>query len=210
VKTVNILQNNHPFVRAPHKTLLSMSLPVLLSLVAEPLTGLVDTAFVARLGSESLAALGVGTVTLSGIFWAFNFLGIGTQTEVAQAHGRQEFNVAKEVGGSALFLAALIGMLLVVFGLPFVPHVSRVMGAAGAVFDLSAQYIQIRLFGAPAVLLTIAAFGIFRGMPDMRTPFYVAIIIDTLNIILDPLLIFGDGPVPRLGVYGAGLAGTGE
>jgi MATE family multidrug resistance protein len=51
VKTVNILQNNHPFVRAPHKTLLSMSLPVLLSLVAEPSTGLVDTAFVARLGS---------------------------------------------------------------------------------------------------------------------------------------------------------------
>ena len=48
-----------------------MSLPVLLSLVAEPLTGLVDTAFVARLGSESLAALGVGTVILSGIFWVF-------------------------------------------------------------------------------------------------------------------------------------------
>ena len=177
-----------------------MSLPVLLSLVAEPLTGLVDTAFVARLGAESLAALGVGTVTLSGIFWAFNFLGIGTQTEVAQAHGRQEFNVAKEVGGSALVLAALIGLLLVIFGLPFVPHVSRVMGATGAVYDLSVQYMQIRLFGAPAVLLTIAAFGIFRGMQDMRTPFYVAIIINTLNSILDPLLIFGYGPFPRRGV----------
>jgi Na+-driven multidrug efflux pump len=107
VKSKTNLQNDHPFVKSPHKTLLSMSLPVLLSLVAEPLTGLVDTAFVARLGSESLAALGVGTVTLSGIFWVFNFLGIGTQTEVAQAHGRQEFNVAGEVGGSALALAAL-------------------------------------------------------------------------------------------------------
>ncbi len=185
-----------------------MSFPVLLSLVAEPLTGLVDTAFVARLGSESLAALGVGTVTLSGIFWIFNFLGIGTQTEVAQAYGRQEFNVAKEVGGSALILGALIGILLVVLGLPFVPYVSRIMGASGAVYDLSSQYIQIRLFGAPAVLLTIAAFGIFRGMQDMRTPFWVAISINTLNIILDPLLIFGYGPFPRLGVFGAGLAST--
>jgi MATE family multidrug resistance protein len=206
VKSKTNLQNDHPFVKSPHKTLLSMSLPVLLSLVAEPLTGLVDTAFVARLGSESLAALGVGTVTLSGIFWVFNFLGIGTQTEVAQAHGRQEFNVAGEVGGSALALAALIGLLLVVVGLPSVPYISRVMGATGAVYDLSSQYIQIRLFGAPAVLLTIAAFGIFRGMQDMQTPFYVAITINTLNIILDPLLIFGYGPFPRLGVFGAGLA----
>jgi MATE family multidrug resistance protein len=127
---------------------------------------------------------------------------------VAQAHGRQELSVAKDIGGSALALAALIGLLLVVFGQPFVPYVSTVMGATGAVFDLSAQYIRIRLFGAPAVLLTIAAFGIFRGMQDMRTPFYVAISINTLNIILDPLLIFGYGPFPRLGVFGAGLAST--
>ncbi|MDX1708460.1 MAG: MATE family efflux transporter [Desulfobacterales bacterium] len=208
MKTEAKVQNDHPFVRSPHKTLLSMSVPVLLSLVAEPLTGLVDTAFVARLGAESLAALGVGTVTLSGIFWIFNFLGIGTQTEVAQAYGRQEFNVAKEAGGSALVLSVLIGIVLVVVGLSFVPYVSRIMGASGAVYDLSTQYIQIRLFGAPAVLLTIAAFGIFRGMQDMRTPFWVAISINTLNIILDPLLIFGYGPFPRMGVFGAGLAST--
>ena len=201
-------QNDHPFVKSPHKTLLSMSEPVLLSLVAEPLTGLVDTAFVARLGAESLAALGVGTVTLSGIFWIFNFLGIGTQTEVAQAQGRQEFNITKDIGGTALVLAVLIGLLLVMLGLPFVPYVSKVMGASGAVYDLSSQYIQIRLFGAPAVLLTIAAFGIFRGMQDMHTPFWVATGINTLNIILDPLLIFGYGPFPRLGVFGAGLAST--
>ena len=135
---------DHPFVNSPHATLFSMSFPLLLSLIAEPLTGLVDTAFVARLGAESLAALGVGTVTLSGIFWIFNFLGIGTQTEVAQAYGRQKFNVAREVGGSALVLSALIGILLVILGLPFVPHISRVMGARGAVYDLSSQYIQIR------------------------------------------------------------------
>jgi MATE family multidrug resistance protein len=208
VKTELSQKNVHPFVKSPHKTLLSMSLPVLLSMLAEPLTGLVDTAFVARLGAESLAALGVGAVMLSGIFWIFNFLGIGTQTEVAQAYGRQEFKVTRKVGGSALVLGSMIGLLMVVFGLPFVPYVSRVMGASGAVYDLSSQYIQIRLFGAPAVLLTIAAFGIFRGMQDMRTPFWVAISVNTLNIILDPLLIFGYGPFPRLGVFGAGLAST--
>jgi MATE family multidrug resistance protein len=162
VKIANSPQKEHPFVSAPHKTLLSMSFPVLMSLVAESLTGLIDTAFVARLGSESLAALGVGTVTLSGIFWVLNFLGIGTQTEVAQAQGRHESGVAREVGGSALASAALIGLLLVALGLPLVPYVSTVMGATSAVFDLSSQYIQIRLFGAPAVLITIAALA-FSG-----------------------------------------------
>ena len=81
--------NRHPFLTSPNRTLISLSIPVLLSLVAEPLTGLVDTAFISRLGSEPMAALGVGTTILSGIFWIFNFLGIGTQTETAHIYGRK-------------------------------------------------------------------------------------------------------------------------
>ena len=80
------------------------------------------------------------------------------------------------------------------------------MGAEGAVHDFACEYIQIRLFGAPAVLVSLAVFGILRGLQDMRTPFQVAVSINILNIILDPLLIFGLGPFPRLGIFGAGLA----
>ena len=183
-----------------------MSLPVLMSLVAEPLTGLVDTIFIARLGAESLAALGAGTVVLSSIFWAFNFLGIGTQTEVAQAHGRKEEKRTAEIGGLATALSAAIGVLMMVGGLLLVPYLSTVMGAEGAVHDFASQYIQIRLFGSPAILVTLAAFGILRGLQDMSTPFQVAVSINILNIILDPLLIFGYGPFPQLGIFGAGLA----
>lgn len=206
MKSANNLQKEHPFVRSPHKTLLSLSLPVLLSLVAEPITGLVDTAFVARLGAESLAALGAGTVALSSIFWVFNFLGIGTQTEVAQAHGRDESKRTAEIGGLAIGLSAAIGMLMMFGGLPLVPHISNAMGAKGTVQEFASQYIRVRLFGAPAVLVSLAVFGIFRGLQDMRTPFWVAVSINLLNIILDPLLIFGYGPFPRLGIFGAGLA----
>jgi MATE family multidrug resistance protein len=206
VKIANNLKIAHPFVRSPHKTLLSMSLPVLLSLVAEPLTGLVDTAFVARLGAESLAALGAGTVALSSIFWVFNFLGIGTQTEVAQAYGRNELQRTAEIGGLAIVLSAAIGGLMMLGGILLVPFVSTVMGAEGAVHDFASQYIQVRLFGAPAVLISLAVFGILRGLQDMRTPLWVAVSINLLNIILDPLLIFGYGPFPRLGILGAGLA----
>ena len=79
--------DRHPFVARPHRTLIALSVPVLISLIAEPITGLVDTAFVARLGAGPLAALGVGTVLLSSTLWVFNFLGVGTQTEVAHAFG---------------------------------------------------------------------------------------------------------------------------
>jgi MATE family multidrug resistance protein len=206
VKTELYPQSEHPFVKSPHMTLLSMSLPVLLSLVAEPLTGLVDTAFVARLGAESLAALGAGTVALSSVFWAFNFLGIGSQTEVAQAYGRKELKRAAEIGGLAIALSAAIGGLLMFGGLALVPAVSTVMGAEGAVHDFASQYIRVRLFGAPAVLVSLAVFGILRGLQDMRTPFRVAVSINIFNIILDPLLIFGYGPFPQLGIFGAGLA----
>ena len=199
-------KTEHPFVKSPHKTLVSMSLPVLLSLVAEPLTGLADTAFVARLGSESLAALGVGTVALSSVFWIFNFLAIGTQTEVAQAYGRQELKRTAEIGWLAIGLSAAIGALMILAGFPMVPHVSALMGAEGTVYDFASEYIQVRLFGAPAVLVSLAVFGILRGLQDMRTPFQVAVSINILNIILDPLLIFGIGPFPQLGVFGAGLA----
>ena len=129
MKTEDNRQAEHPFVTRPHRTLLSMSLPVLLSLVAEPLTGLADTVFIARLGAESLAALGAGTVALSSVFWVFNFLGIATQTEVAQVYGRQERERASEIGGLAVALSIAIGLLLMIVGLIAVPHVSTLMGA---------------------------------------------------------------------------------
>ncbi len=107
---------NHPFVHAPHRTLLRLAFPVLLSLTAEPLTGLVDTAFVAPLGAVALAALGVGTAALSSVFWIFNFLGIGSQSEVAQALGRGDSARARQMSGLALLLATGIGLVLIGLG----------------------------------------------------------------------------------------------
>jgi MATE family multidrug resistance protein len=199
-------QPEHPFLRAPHRTFFSLSLPVLFSLIAEPLTGLVDTAFISRLGSDSLAALGVGAMVLSGVFWIFNFLGIGTQTEVSQAQGRQDPNQAIRMSSLAIMLSFLFGLLLAVSGLVFAAPVARMMGAVDAVQRQAITYMQLRLFGAPAVLVTIAAFGTLRGLQEMRMPLRVALGINAINIFLDAVLIFGMGPVPPLGVAGAALA----
>jgi len=185
-----------------------MSLPVLLSLTAEPLTGLIDTAFVSRLGTESLSALDVGTMALSSVFWAFSFLGIGTQTEVAQATGQQDTDRATRFASLALIMGSGAGVLLILVGWPVLSSAARLMGAAGSVHDQAVIYMQGRLFGAPAVLVTVACFGVLRGLLDMRTPLAVTAIVNGLNILLDALLIFGIGPFPALGIFGAALASS--
>ncbi|MEM7117972.1 MAG: MATE family efflux transporter [Chloroflexota bacterium] len=201
-------QPPHPFIRSPHRTLLTLSVPVLFSLIAEPLTGLIDTAFVAQLGAVPLAALGVGTVALSSAFWIFNFLGIGTQTEVAQALGQQNQERAIQMTSLALTLAAIIGGLLILLLLPTAVFLTTLLGATDAVQADAAAYVQIRLFGAPAVLLTMTAFGAMRGLQDMKTPLWLALGINILNILLDWLLIFGQMGFPELGVAGAAWAST--
>lgn len=198
----------HPFETAPHRTLFYMSVPVLFSLIAEPLTALVDTAFVSRLGAVPLASLGVGATLLSSVFWVFNFLGIGGQTAVAQALGTGDRQKCSRVNTQLLLVAIAAGFALIFIGIPLTPLVASLMGAEGEVSRLASSYMNIRWLGAPAVLVAVAAFGVLRGSMDMRTPLWIALGINVLNLGLDAVLIFGCGPVPALGVQGAALAST--
>jgi len=201
-------QASHAFVDTPNRTLVALSIPVLFSLIAEPLTGLVDTAFVARLGAPPLAALGVGTIVLSGSFWIFNFLGIGTQTEVAKALGSGRRERAREINGLAIVVSLALGIAVLLVGLPFAPWIAELMSAEGSVHSLAVTYMRVRLLGAPAVLVTIAVFGTLRGLQDMKTPLWIAVGVNVLNLGLDPVLIFGFLGVPAMGVAGAAAAST--
>lgn len=203
-------QNNtliaHRFVEKPNITLIQLAVPVLLSLIVEPLTGLVDTAFISRLGVAPLAALGVSTITLSSFFWIFNFLNVGTQTEIAKALGEADRNKIHAMVNSALLLSLLIALFLVIALFPGISFLAHLMGASLDVHASATAYMKIRLLGTPAILSTLTAFGIFRGLQDMKTPFIIALIVNVLNCLLDPLLIFGLGVFPPLGMQGAALA----
>ena len=201
-------KTTHPFTKRPHRTLVALSIPVLISMTAEPLTALIDTAFVASLGSVSLAALGVGTTAVSSLLWIFNFLSIGTQTEVAQADGKGDVQQAGGIAGLAHALAAGFGLLLILVLIPGAAWLASLLGAEGDVLAQAVSYMQIRLYGAPAVLLMMVTFGALRGLQDMRTPLWIAVGVNALNIVLDWLLIFGNGPFPVMGVAGSALAST--
>ncbi len=205
------LQTVHPFAERPHFTVFAQSLPILGSLLAEPLTGLIDTAFIARLGAEALAALGVGTMVLSTVFWSFSFLGVATQTKIATQCGEEA--LAGSVGRSAartclvaVVVALLMGGAAALVGLPLAGMIAGGMGAEGEVQALAVDYLRWRFLGAPALLASFAAFGALRGAQDMRTPLVVAGGMNALNVVLDPLLIFGMAGLPAMGVAGAALA----
>ncbi len=198
----------HPFLRKPNRTILTLSLPILLSLIAEPLTGLVDTAFVAQLGAEPLAALGVGTGALGSVFWLFGFLATATQTDVAQAIGRGATKTVSKLISLALVVGVIISLALYVLLFAGAKLASSLLGAEGAVLGYAAQYIQLRLLGGPAVIIVIVGFGALRGAQDMRRALWIALGINLVNIVLDPVLIFGWQFVPALGVAGAALASS--
>lgn len=197
---------DHPFIKQPNRTLLALSIPVLFSLIAEPLTGLVDTGFVAQLGAEALAALGVGTAALSSVFWVFNFLGIGTQTSVAQALGEENPERAARITSLALVLAGIFGVALFVLGWLVAEPIASLLGATGDVQTQAVAYMRYRLFGAPAVLAMLTAFGALRGVQDMRTPLWIALVVNGINMVLDTLIIVGYGPIPAWGIAGAAIA----
>ncbi len=196
------------FLKTPFRAFFSLWTPVLFSLIAEPVTGLVDTAFISRLGADSLAALGVGTMLLSSIFWIFNFLSIGSQTEVSQARGKGDMTHGARIGSLALTLALGAGLALMILAFLFGAPAAALMGATEAVQGQSILYIQLRAIGAPAVLITITSFGILYGLQDMRTPFWIAIGVNAMNILLDAALIFGAGPIPPMGIAGAAAASS--
>ena len=202
------MSRNSRFLTQPNRTILYLSLPILLSLIAEPVTGLVDTGFVAQLGTVPLASLTVGTGALTSLFWVFGFLGIATQTEVAQAFGKRDIKGAVKSVSLTLTIGAFVSVLLCMLLIPTADIAASLLGAEGEVLKLASEYIRLRLLGAPAVVIAIVGFGALRGIQDMKTPLRIALGINFTNIALDYLLIFGWSFVPALGVGGAALASS--
>jgi MATE family multidrug resistance protein len=116
--------------------------------------------------------------------------------------------LAKKTFSLALLLAGGFGVLLILILYPGANWLASLLGAAGEVKANATTYMQIRLFGAPAVLIILVAFGALRGQQDMQTPLWIAIGLNALNLLLDWILIFGRGPIPAFGVAGSALAST--
>lgn len=179
----------HPLDRE----ILALALPALGALAADPLVSMVDTAFVGRLGVTPLGALGVNASVFSMAFVVFNFLAYGTTPMIARAVGRGDTERAGRLAVEALTLAAVAGVVALGLIQAFAGPILSVMGATGELRHPALTYLRIRAFAGPAVLLITAGHGVFRGWHDTRTPLMVTLGLNAVNLVLDPILIFGLG-----------------
>ena len=188
--------------RAYDRQILRLAIPALGALLADPLVSLVDTAFVGRLGPTSLASLGIAVAIFSVGFWAFIFLTYGVTPLVSHALGEGDEAKASRIVGSGLVAALGLGtgvaVLLIVAAYPL----AEMMGAQGVVLDQTVGYLRIRAMATPAVLTIMLGHGAFRGHHDTRTPLIVSAAFNVVNLVLDPVLIFGLG----WGLNGAAVA----
>lgn len=178
--------------RSPHdRAIAALAVPALGSLIAEPVLSLVDTAFIGRVGTDALGALGVAAAVFGLAFFLFNFLEYGTTTAVARAIGQGDLAAAGRTTITAGVLGVACGLVVAVTLMLLRGPIVELLGATGEVRTGAMTYVGIRALAAPAVLLSRAAHGAYRGYHDTRTPFVVALGVNAVNLGLDPILIFG-------------------
>ncbi|WP_246160724.1 MATE family efflux transporter [Nocardioides humilatus] len=182
-----------------------LAVPAFLALVAEPLFLLGDAAVVGHLGTRELAGLGIAATVLQTLVGLCIFLAYGTTAGVARQLGAGRRQAALAQGIDGLWLAVVIGVPTTAVAIAFTEPLISAFGAGEAVGDQGATYLRVALLGVTPLLLMLAATGVLRGLQDTRTPLVVAVVGNIANLVLNVLLVYGVGPVPRLDIAGSAL-----
>jgi len=207
----NTLQPPPPQQQQPStgQQILSLAIPALAGLALDPILTLVDTAFIGRTATTSDALAGVGSAAAleTFAFYIFNFLCTATTPLLSQRRASGDEEGAAAVGGQALTLATVIGVILAGVLIFFRAPLLEVMGTGQTGEEANAyadSFLQIRALAAPAVFIASASTGILRGYLDTKTAFVILAVANVVNFGLDVVLIVGLG----LGPTGAAIATT--
>lgn len=179
------------------KRILQLAWPIMLSNITVPLLGLVDTAVLGHLSEvHYLGAVALGGQVVTLLLWSFGFLRMGTTALSAHATGRLQARAESNnhrVLQNALLMAVLISAPLMLFAFTFLESIISAMGGSEVVQALAVSYAEIRLSATPAVLIQYVLIGWFIGRGETKVPLLLLIASNTLNAILDVILVYGYG-----------------
>ncbi|MBN1557623.1 MAG: MATE family efflux transporter [Lentisphaerae bacterium] len=183
-----------------------MAPPMAVGFLALMTFNLADTWFVSRLGTQPLAAMGF-TFPVVMLFYAASMgVGLGTSSCVSRAIGARDHDRVQHLATYSLLLSVLLMSLLAGVGASILPALLSGLGAEGGAKALAARYLGVWFLFAPVVTLPMVGNNAIRATGDTVRPALIMCSAALLNVALDPLLIFGWGPVPALGIAGAALA----
>ena len=195
------------YTRIPlRRAVFLLAVPMVLELVLESTFAVVDIFFVAKLGPSAVATVGLTESYLFLLYSIAMGLAMGITALVARRVGEGEREAASVTAAQALWVAVLASGPLAVAGIAWARELLALMGADAWTLEHGVGYMQWMLGGNVVILLLFVINAIFRGAGDAAIAMRVLWVANGLNILLDPLLIFGWGPVPAFGVEGAAIA----
>ncbi len=189
-----------------NRAILLLAIPMILEMVLESLFAVVDVFWVSRLGADAVATVGLTESLLSLVFAIGLGLSLSTTAMVARRIGEKDPAGAAVAGVQAIVLGLAVSAIV---GLPclfYAPRLLRLMGASLEIIAIGSGYARIALGGSGAIMLLFLNNAIFRGAGDAAIAMRLLWVSNIINLVLDPCLIFGLGPFPKLGVTGAALA----
>jgi putative MATE family efflux protein len=183
-----------------------LAIPSVFSLMGITINNFIDGVWVGKLGPEALAAIAPSAFVIWLIFSLMDIVPVGLVAIISRYYGEKSLDKASETSQKMLQFTVLASVVFMFVGLFVFRYILDFVGVSPEVVRLGNVYLQILACGLPAFFLTDALFGIFRAVGDTTVPMRATIIAVGANMVLDPLLIFGIGPFPKMGIGGAALA----
>ncbi|MBX3293207.1 MAG: MATE family efflux transporter [Acidobacteria bacterium] len=186
--------------------LIILAIPMTFEMAMEAVFAIVDTFFVAKLGAEAVAVVGFTESILALVYAVAVGLSVGATATVARRVGEKDPEGASRSAAHMIYLGLAVSLVMAVPGVIFAADILRLLGAEPAVVELGTPFMQIMLGTNAVIVFLFLLNAIFRGAGDAAIAMRVLIIANGLNIILDPLFIFGIAFFPEMGVTGAAVA----
>jgi putative MATE family efflux protein len=186
--------------------LLKMSWPSIVAMLAMAIYNLVDTFWLTRYSSQTVAALTI-CFPIQMIFAAIGVgTGVGAGSFAARMFGAGKEAKARQTAGQVILLSLACGGLILALTLIFPDEILEIFGATGDILPLSRQYLVTIVYGAPFLLFMMMSNNLLRAEGRPNASMYVILAMSLVGAILDPFLIFGWGPFPRMGILGAAIS----
>jgi len=183
-----------------------LAVPMILEMVMESIFVIVDIYFVSQLGTKAVTAVGITESVMTIVYGVAIGLSIATTAIISRRIGEKNPEKASDAAFQAIVTGIIASALIAIVGLFFAEDLLRLMGADDSVVRIGSPYTSIMFSGNIVIMLLFIINAIFRSSGDAIISMVVLTIANLLNIVLDPVFIFGLGPFPELGVQGAAVA----
>ncbi len=188
------------------KAIFMLSIPMILEMMMESIFAIVDIAYVSQVSVNAVATIGLTESVVTLVYAVAIGLSMAATAVVARRIGEKDIPGAQKAAVQAIALGTVVSILVGTLGFIFAKEILALMGAESDLIAEGYGYTRLLLGGNITILLLFLINAIFRGAGDASIAMWALVLSNGLNIILDPIFIFGWGPIPEYGVMGAAIA----